>query len=88
MAQQVKNPTVTVRMWVQPLASLSGLRIWCYCKMQCSLQMWLRFGVPMAVAYVAAAALIRPLAWELPCAAGVAIKRKKKKKRTKNLSLS
>ena len=30
---------------------------------------------------LAAAALIRPLAWELPCAWGTALKRPKKKKR-------
>ena len=31
---------------------------------------------------LAAAALIQPLAWELPCATGAALKRKKKKKMT------
>ena len=37
----------------------------------------------LVVAQPAAAALIRPLAWELPYAAGVAIKRKKKRKKEK-----
>ena len=37
------------------------------------LQMWVRSGVVMAVA---AAALIQPLAWELPYTASAAIKRK------------
>ena len=32
----------------------------------------------------AATALIQPLTWELPCAAGVALKRKKKKLKIKN----
>ena len=32
---------------------------------------------------LAATALIKPLAWEPPCAAGVALKRPKKKKRKK-----
>jgi len=32
---------------------------------------------------LAAAALIRPLAWKLPYAAGVALKRKRKKKKKK-----
>ena len=44
--------------------------------------MWLRSGV--AVAQEAAAALIQPLAWELPYAAGAALKRKKKKKNINN----
>ena len=57
-----------MKMWVQSLASLSGLRIQ-YCrKLQLSLQRWLRFGV--AVAWAPTAALIGPLARELPYAAG------------------
>ena len=36
-------------MWVQSLASLSGLRIWHCQKMWCSLQMWLGSGVAVAV---------------------------------------
>ena len=32
---------------------------------------------------MAAAALIQPIAWELPCAAGVAVKRKKRKEKKK-----
>ena len=38
--------------------------------------MQLRSGVAVAVAWPAASALIRPLAWELPYAAGVALKKK------------
>ena len=37
--------------------------------------MQLRSGVAVAVAWPAASALIRPLAWELPYAAGVALKK-------------
>ena len=33
---------------------------------------------------LAAAALIQPLTWELPCATGAALKRQKKKKLKKN----
>ena len=40
--------------------------------------MWLRSGVAMVVVQAAAAALIHPLGWELPYAAGVPAKRKKK----------
>ena len=65
-----------MRMRVQSLASLSGSRIQCGCELWCGLQVWL--GSYMAVAV--AVALIRPLAWELPYAAGKAKKKKKKKK--------
>ena len=41
--------------------------------------MWLRSGVAVAVARPAAVAPIQPLAQELPYAAGVVLKRKKKK---------
>ena len=50
---------------VQSLASLRGLRIW-YCR-----ELWCK---------LAAVAVIRPLAWELPHAVGEALKRGKKKK--------
>ena len=59
----------------------SGLRIRRCHELWCRLQMWLGSGVAMAVA---AAAPIRPLAWKPPYAAGVALKRQKKKKRTLN----
>ena len=52
-------------MWVQSLASLSGLRIWC-----CH-ELWCR---------AAAVALIRPLAWEPPYAVGAALKKTKRLK--------
>ena len=45
-------------------------------KLQRRSQMWLRSGV----AVPAAAALIRPLAWELPYATGAVVKRKKRKR--------
>lgn len=47
--------------------------------------MWLGSSVAVAVVYrPAAAALIQPLAWELPYATGVALKRKKKKQKPNN----
>ena len=52
-------------MQVQSLALLSGLRIWCCHELQCRL---------------AAAAQIQPLAWKLPYATGVALKKKKQNK--------
>ena len=68
-----------MRMWVQSLASLSGLRIRCCCDIcgaghRCSLDpmlLWLWHGPEDA-------APIQPLAWELPHAADAAIKSKKK----------
>ena len=38
--------------------------------------MWLGSGIAVAVAGLLAMALIHPLAWELPYAAGAALKRK------------
>jgi len=57
-----------MRLQVRSLASLSGLRIW-WCR-----ELWCR---PAAVA------LIRPLAWEPPYAASLALKRQKDKKKKK-----
>ena len=39
-----------MRMQVQSLAPLSGLRVQRCCELQCSLQMWLRSGIVVAVA--------------------------------------
>jgi len=39
-------------------------------------------GIAVAVRGLVAAALIGPLAWEPPCAAGVALKRQKNKNKT------
>ena len=63
MAQQKQIQLGTMRLQVRSLASLSGLRI------QHCHELWCR---PAAVAP------IRPLAWELPYAAGRALKKKKK----------
>ena len=76
MAQRVKVPTVSVRMQVQSLSPLSGLRIWHCPRLWHRSQMRLVFGVAVA------AALLRLfLAWELPCTTGVALKKEKKKKK-------
>jgi len=67
-------------MQVWSLAKLSGLRIWCCRELWCRLQIWL--GSLIAVAK----APIQSLAWELPYAAGTALKTKTKqtnKKQTK-----
>ena len=75
MAPWVKNPT-SMRMRVQSLALLRGLRIWHCRKLQCRLWMLWLWHRP------AAAALIQLLAWELPYVSDAAIKRKKKRKKT------
>ena len=49
--------------------------------------MQLRSGVAVAAAGLAAAAPIRHLAWELPYAAGAALKKKKKRKERKQLHI-
>ena len=76
-----------VRTQVWSLASLTGLRIWCCCKLwyrcRCSsdptlLWLWYR---PVS------RAPIWPLAWEPPFAAGAAIKRQKKKKKKKRINV-
>ena len=58
-----------MRIWVQSLALLSGLRIWHCRKLRCRSQM--RLGSCVAVAP------IQHLAWKLPYAISVAIKKKK-----------
>ena len=77
-----------MRLWVQSLASLSGLRIW-HCRereLWCRLQPQLRTHIAVAVAWAGgAAALIRPLAWEPPYTVGAALKRTKKKKKEKKI---
>ena len=72
-----QEPHMTsVKMQVQSLFSPSGLRIWhchsCSVGCRCALDLML----PWLWCRLAAVAQIRPLAWELPYAAGRAVKRK------------
>ena len=66
-----------MRIQVQSLASLSGLRIQHCCELWS--WTWLRSGI--AVAVLVAAVPIQPLAWELPYAAGADLERKQKFKK-------
>ena len=61
------------------MASLSGLRVQHCCKLRHMSQMWFGFGIAVAVVKASVVAVIGPLAWEIPHATGVALKRKKKK---------
>ena len=65
---------VSMRLRIHSLALLGGLRIWHGCELgrgyRCGLDLvWLRLWLWLAVV-----APIRPLAWEFPYAAGVALK--------------
>ena len=66
-----------MRLQVQSLAMLSGLRIRCCHELWCRSKTWLGSGV--------AVALIRPLAWEPPYAVGAALERQKTKKKKKKI---
>ena len=82
MAQWKQIQLETMRLRVRSLASFSGLRIWRCRERWCRSQMWLGSCIAVAIVYrPAATALIRPLAWELPYAAGAALKSKKKRKK-------
>ena len=74
--QQKQIRLGTMRLWVQLLASLSGLRI--QCAMSCGVGR--RHGLDPVLLWLwcrlVAVALIRPLAWELPYAAGASLKSK------------
>ena len=64
-----------MRMWVQSLALLIGLRIWRCHELWWGLQTWRGFGVAEAVGVGWQLQLqFNPLAWELPYAAGAALK--------------
>ena len=75
----VRTQLVSMRMRVWSLASLSGLRIRHFCGCGLDLVLLWLWSRP------AAATLIRPLAWELPSAAGVALSGEKKKKKKREL---
>ena len=68
-----------MRLWVRPLALLSGLRIQCGVGCRCGsdpelLCLWYS---------LVATTLIRPLAWEPPYAAGAALEKAKRRKKKK-----
>ena len=74
-----------MRLRVRSLVSLSGLRIWRCCELWCRSQMRLRSSIVWLWCRPAATAPIRDLAWEPPQAVGVALKKRQKTKKKKNL---
>ena len=72
MVQQKCIQLGTVRLQVQSLALLSGLRIWCCPELWCRSQTWLGSDVALAIAP------IQPPAWELPYVKSADVKKKKK----------
>ena len=80
LVQQKPIRLGTMKLWVWSLASLSGLKIW-HCH-----ELWYhKHGSDPMLLWLwckpAAVAPIRPLPWELPYAAGLALKKAKKKKK-------
>ena len=69
-----------MRLQVQSLALFSGLRI-----RRCH-ELWCRSQTQLGSHRLAAVAPIRPLAWEPPYAAGVALEKAKRQKKKKNES--
>ena len=65
----------TMRLRVRCLALLSGLRIWHCCERGIGHRRVSDLALPWLWRGPAATAPIRPLAWELPYAAGAALKR-------------
>ena len=80
---RLRTQLVSMRMRIQSLASLSGLRIQCQHKLQGRSQMQLRSGIAVAVAQAGSCGSDQPGAWEFPYAAGAALKRQKKKRKKK-----
>jgi len=78
----------TMRLRVQSLALLSELRIQRCHELWCRSQKWPGSCVAVAVCRLAAVAPIRPLVWEPPYAVGMALKRKKEKRKRKQNTVS
>ena len=84
VAQWKQAQPVSMRIWVQSLASFSGLRIRCCHELWCRLQTQLGFRLLLLGLWhrPAASSPIQPLAWKLPSAAGAAPPPLKKHKTT------
>ena len=69
----------SMRLWVQSLSSLSGLRIQCCHELWCRSQTWPGSVLPWLWRRPATIIPIQPLTWEPPYAAGTALKKQKLK---------
>ena len=78
----VTNLIIILRMQVRSLALLRGLRIQCCNELWCRSQTWLGSCLLWLWRRLAATALIQHLAWELPYAMGVALKKAYTQRRT------
>ena len=83
--KQIQLVSMRIQIWSQALVSRSGSSVAMNCGVGCRhsldpASLWLCYRL-------AAVAAVRPLAWELPYAAGVALKSRKTEKQ-KNLDLS
>ena len=73
-----------MRTQAQSLALFGGLRTQRCHELRCRLQMWLRSGTAVTVAWATAAALIQPLAGERPYATCMALKKQKAEEKKKD----
>ena len=83
----LRTPPVSMRMQVQSLPSLSGLKLSIWHHSSCNVDLTCASDPVLLWYRLVAVATIQPLAWELPYAAGMALKKrpkgeKKKKKGT------
>ena len=79
----VTNPTGIHELWVQFLAPLSGLCVWCCHELWYVSQTCLGFYLQWLWCRLAATALIRPLAWEVPCVMVASLKSRNERKQNK-----
>ena len=80
MVQQKRTRLVSMRMQVRSLVLLNGLRIWHNRELWCRSHTGSDLMLLWLWCMLAVAALIQPLAWELPYAMGAALKSNKLKK--------
>ena len=80
---ELRTWLMSLRMQVWSLALITGLRIWYCYKLKCRLQMQLGSCTAVMRSRPPAAAPIWLLTWEIPYATGVALKRKKERKKKK-----
>ena len=79
----LQTQLISMRIQVQSLALLSGLRIRHCHELWCRLQTWLGSLLLWLWRRPVATAPIRPLAWERPCAIGAALEKAKRQKKRK-----